>query len=163
MPIRLIVAFAFLAALAAPALAQQVPATFLPNPAPQGSIVRMGFDLLSRPGCGEVISSTVSVSGNAVRVDYVLGLPPGIICFATPPPGTPVLIDLGGFAPGNYVVTAVGVDLVYQTPPPVVTGSFGVVATSSVPASSPNSTALLAFAALIAGLALLARRRVRSG
>lgn len=153
-------AFALFLALTLPATAQQLtPAEFTPNPAPQGANVRMSY-AINRPGCGDVIAATTTRTGSAIRVDYVLGLQPGFVCFATPAPTTVVELDLGGYPPGVYFVTAFGTDQIYQAVPPVVSGTFGVVATSSVPAISPTLAALFGTLAAFAG-ALALRRRTK--
>jgi len=156
--IRAFAAFALSLALIAPALAQQaIPVTFTPNPAPQGANVRMSF-VLPLGWCGETAVGVVTRTGNAVQVNYQLVEPAGTICIGLPPPGIPVALDLGGFPPGNYSVTATNTD----NPPgsvPVVTGTFGVFAASNVPAISPRAGGLLALFALAGAAFALARRK----
>lgn len=155
-------AFALFLAFTLPATAQQLtPVEFTPNPAPQGVNVRMSY-VINRPGCGEVVRTTVVRTGNALRADFVLGVPPGNVCFATPPPTTTVELDLGGYPPGIYTVTAFGTDENNQQfVVPVVSGTFGVVATSTVPAISPTLAALLGMLAAVAGGVALHRRAAR--
>lgn len=161
MTIRAGFAFALLVSLCTPTFAQQaVVATFTPDPAPQGVNVQMAYTL-PRPGCGSAIATTVTRNGTAIRVDYVLGELPGSICLGTPPPFTPVVLDLGGYPPGLYSVSAFGTDQVYQGAVPVVSGTFGVVASSSVPAISSALAALLGTLAAFAGAVVLRRRTSR--
>lgn len=162
MSIRCSLLFALALSLCAPVRAQQaIVPVFTPNPAPQGVNVRMTYGI-PRPGCGEVISTNVARTGTSIRVDYVLGLPVGTVCIGVPPPGTLIALDLGGLPPGNYNVTAFGTDPVFQFVVPVVSGTFGVVATSSVPAVSPWLIALLGTLAALVGAFALRRRTLRA-
>lgn len=160
MPMRLAL-IVLLAALATPALAQQFTATFTPNPAPQGANVRMDF-FVPAPGCGQPVVSALTRTGSAVRVDYVFVSVPGLVCIGTPPPVTDVSLNLGGFPPGQYSVTAFGSDPAFPLIPiPPVNGTLGVFPASNVPVLSPRTALLLALLALLAGVATLAHRRAR--
>lgn len=146
-----------------PALAQQLAVpTFTPNPAPQGANVRMEF-LIANGLCFDGVATTVTRTGTQVRVDYVITASPFALC-GVPPPVASFAFDLGGFPPGQYTVTATGSTAIVPAGViPVVTGTFGVVATSSVPAFTSYAAAALAMLASLAGALALRRRTLRVG
>ena len=157
MPMRRAALFVLFAALSTPAAAQLfVPTTFTPNPAPQGSNVRMSFTMLG-PTCGQPTPTSIVRTGSAIRIDYLV-LSEGFICLATPPPFSDAVMDIGSFPPGQYVVTAFGFDPAFQNTIPPVTGVLGVFPASNVPTLSRTAALLFALAALLAGMARLLRR-----
>ena len=48
--------------------------------------------------------SSLSRVGNVLTLNITMLPRPGIVCFATPPPPEPVLIDIGTLEPGNYTL-----------------------------------------------------------
>ena len=142
--------------LAAPVIAQDV----TPQPATPDDEIRLDMVLTQMSCFNEVTEQTVSVDGNTVAVEFVVEERAGTCPTVMPP--LRLNVNLGKFAPGNYLLEVTGLVLDERFGPE--TTSFGVGQGDSafvpIPTMSPAGLWLMMLAFAMIGIGAL--RRIRA-